>query len=140
FALTTPAQPGGTPAIDAIEPAIADVRRHLFPFRFDRWVTLGLVCFLDQCSRRGGSSLRLPFPGGSGGGGGGEDVSSFLTWLAAHVAVAAVIAAVVLAALVALFALVLWIHSRAVFVYIDDVATGRADLARPWRENAALAG
>ena len=32
-----------------------------------------------------------------------------------------------------------WIGSRATFVYIDDVATGRAELSRPWRVHAEKA-
>jgi len=38
-----------------------------------------------------------------------------------------------------LTALVLWVGSRAIFMYMDDVATGRADVRRPWREHAELA-
>jgi hypothetical protein len=33
-------------------------------------------------------------------------------------------------------ALVLWINSRATFVYIENVATGGTDIARPWRAHA----
>jgi len=36
-------------------------------------------------------------------------------------------------------ALMLWIGSRATFVYIDDVATGRAEVSRPWSAHAERA-
>src|SRR5207249_10455543 len=34
---------------------------------------------------------------------------------------------------------VLWLNSRGVFMYLDNVASGRADFERPWREHAARA-
>jgi hypothetical protein len=46
----------------------------------------------------------------------------------------------VFAVALALVALALWIGSRATFVYADDVATGRAELSRPWRAHAEKAG
>jgi len=39
-----------------------------------------------------------------------------------------------------LIAIVLWVNSRAVFMYVDAVGSGRSDIARPWREHASLAG
>jgi hypothetical protein len=33
----------------------------------------------------------------------------------------------------------MWLRARTIFVYIDDVATGRFDLARPWGQHGALA-
>jgi len=35
---------------------------------------------------------------------------------------------------------VLWVNSRGIFMYLDAVATGRADVARPWAEYAEEAG
>jgi hypothetical protein len=49
------------------------------------------------------------------------------------------IAAVVLVVILCLTALVLWINSRGVFMYVDNVSTGRADVSRPWREHTAKA-
>jgi hypothetical protein len=129
--------------LDAMQQAIEHTRRHLFPFHFERWLALGFVAFLDQCGR-GGASFNVPGPGGWGGADGagdraGAEVQSALAWLAAHVVLVSVLTALVLAIVVALTALVLWINSRGVFMYADDVATGRADVARPWREHARLA-
>jgi hypothetical protein len=129
--------------LDAMQQAIEHTRRHLFPFRFERWLALGFVAFLDQCGR-GGASFNVPGPGGWGGAdgagsGAGAEVQSALAWLAAHVVLVSLLAALVLAIIVTVTALVLWINSRGVFMYVDDVATGRADVARPWREHARLA-
>ena len=130
-----PAVPVGTPAIDAAEEAIAHARRHLFPFRLERWLALGLLSFLDQCPRQNPGSLRLPLGGDRGGG----DLSQVGAWLGAHVLLVCLLAAAVMAAVIVVMALVMWVHSRAVFVYIDDVATGRAEIGRPWQEQGRLA-
>jgi hypothetical protein len=111
-------------------------------------VLLGLLAFLDQCGRsfRGGGG-----PGGHGGSGwdAGEspgsagDALEFLRraaeWLSAHASLVAlgVLAVVVLVALVA--AVVLWVNSRGVFLYLDAVAGGKPGLSRAWRQHAAAA-
>jgi hypothetical protein len=142
--LSSPAAPVSASApLDALQQAIDHTRRHLFPFRFERWLALGFVAFLDQCGR-GGVSFNVPGPGGWGGAdgagsGAGAEVQSALAWLAAHVVLVSLLAALLLTIIVAVTALVLWINSRGVFMYVDDVATGRADVARPWREHARLA-
>jgi hypothetical protein len=126
--------------LDAAQSAIEHARANLFPFRLDRWLALGFVAFLDQCGRTGGLGFNVPGPGGAGtGDGSGADVEAGLAWLAAHVLLVSVIAAVVLAFVVALTAVVLWVNSRGVFMYADLVASGRADVARPWRAHAAHA-
>ena len=128
-------------ALDAAQDAVDHARRHLFPFDFKRWLTLGFLAFLDQCGRGFGSQFPGG-PGGTGGGGngnGGADVEAGLAWLAAHVVIVSIAAAVVLAFVVALLAVTLWVNSRGVFMYLDNVATGRADVGRPWREHAGHA-
>jgi hypothetical protein len=126
--------------LDAAQQAVEHTRRHLFPFRFERWLVLGFVAFLDQCGRSGGSSFGVPGPGGFGeAGGAARDVERGVAWLAAHVVLVSLIAGVLLAFTVALIALVLWVNSRGVFMYVDNVKSGRADVARPWREHAAHA-
>jgi hypothetical protein len=131
--------------LDAAQQAFQLTRRRLFPFRFDRWLALGFVAFLDQCGRsQAGFSARLPVGlpdhgGGGGGGGAGPALSEAAAWLAAHVMLVMAIAAVALVVVLCVTALVLWINSRGVFMYLDDVATGRADVSRPWREHAAKA-
>jgi len=148
--MSTPPAPGrGPSAFDAAQQAIDHTRRHLFPFRFERWLVLGCVAFLDQCGRQQamGGRFSAPWPGTWGGGGGGgrpagtgEDVTKAVEWLGTHALVVAMVAAAVLAVMVVFVAVVLWLNSRGVFMYADDVASGRADFERPWREHAARAG
>ena len=61
------------------------------------------------------------------------------TWFTAHLAVIVAVAAALLAFIVLVAAVVLWIGSRATFVYIDDVASGRAEITRPWKAHAEKA-
>jgi hypothetical protein len=139
-----PAPPVRVSPIDAAQQAVEHTRRFLFPFRFERWLALGFVAFLEQCGRGGGggSSFRFPGPGvdtDTTVGNPAAEVSRVVDWLGGHVVVVAIAAAFLLALIVALTALVLWVGSRAIFVYMDDVATGRADVRRPWREHAEAA-
>jgi len=61
------------------------------------------------------------------------------SWFNAHLAVIVAFAIGTLVVIVAVVALMLWIGSRATFVYIDDVATGRAEVSRPWSAHAERA-
>jgi hypothetical protein len=141
---SAPATAARISPLDAAQQALGHTRRQLFPFRFDRWLALGFVAFLDQCGRtQAGMSLRVPGGLPDRGGGGGRGAEPVLTeigaWIAAHVMIVMAVAAVLLVVVLCLTALVLWINSRGVFMYVDDVATGRADVSRPWREHAARA-
>jgi hypothetical protein len=120
--------------IEAISRAIAQVRDQLFPFRFERWLALGLVAFLDQCGRTGGGgggpNWRQP------AGDADEAILKGADWIGEHIVLVVVLAVIALILIVGLTALALWLNSRGTFMYIDNVATGRADIARPWREHA----
>lgn len=143
--MTPPAAVPAEPSpVEAAREAYEHTRRLLFPFHFERWLTLGFVAFLDQCGRGGVGGMmpgaptggRLPSPSSGVGSGGVGDVG---TWFNAHLAVILLVAAAALALVVLVVAVTLWLGSRATFVYIDDVATGRAELTRPWKAHAALA-
>jgi hypothetical protein len=130
---STPAATKISP-IDAVSRAIAQVRDQLFPFRLERWLALGLVAFLDQCGRTGG--------GGSGGNwsspgdNADESILRGADWVGEHILLVVVLAVIALVFIVAVTALVLWLNSRGTFMYIDNVATGRADIVRPWSQHA----
>lgn len=141
--MSAPAIPAAEPSpIEAAREAFEHTKRLLFPFRFERWLTLGFVAFLDQCGRGGvGGTLPGAPPGGGmpspGTGSGG--LSDFGSWFNAHLAVIVGFAIGGLVVVLAVVALMLWIGSRATFVYIDDVATGRAEVSRPWSAHAERA-
>jgi hypothetical protein len=141
--MSAPAIPAAEPSpIEAAREAFEHTKRLLFPFRFERWLTLGFVAFLDQCGRGGvGGTLPGAPPGGGmpspGTGSGG--LSDLGSWFNAHLAVIVGFAIGALVVVLAVVALMLWIGSRATFVYIDDVATGRAEVSRPWSAHAERA-
>ena len=60
-------------------------------------------------------------------------------WLAAHATLVALGAVAGLLAFGVVAAVVLWLNARGVFMYADAVATGRAEVRRPWRQHAAAA-
>jgi hypothetical protein len=143
---TTPVAAPEPSPLDAATEAYEHTRRHLFPFKFERWLALGLVTFLDQCGRGGmglGPNLRVGNPFPSGGSSGARDVEGVFgeigAWMGAHVALVVGIAALGFALIVAISALILWINSRATFVYVENVATGGIEIARPWRAHAERA-
>jgi hypothetical protein len=129
--------------LDAASEAVELVRQRLFPFRLDRWLPLGFVTFLDHCGRSGGGpggTGRFPgsSPGSSGSGGesAAEAIGSAKEWIGEHMVVIVAVSAIALVVLVTLLAVILWINSRGVFMYLDNVASGRFDVVRPWREHA----
>jgi hypothetical protein len=130
-------------AIEAAQQAITLTGQRLFPFRLERWLPLGVVAMLDQCGRGGGGSFNVPGGGGGGGGdagamggGAGDEVSQAIEWVQEHLLVIALGGCAVFLLVAALVALVTFLRSRGTFMYIDDVATGRFDIVRPWREHA----
>jgi hypothetical protein len=132
--------------IKAAESALEETQRRLFPIQGHRWLALGFIAFLEQCGR-GGGMPNVPNPGsGSPGGGGGEGteikdaVAHGIAYLSSHIGLVMGGVAVFLVFILAITALVLWLQSRGTFMYIDNVATGRSDIRRPWHEHAAHAG
>lgn len=123
-------------AIDALGEAISHMREKLFPFSFAGWITLGFVSLLESCgsgSGGGGLQNKMSRPGSY------EDPTQLaedaLAWIAAHM----IIFVSVLMVAMVLSLLFMWLRSRTIFVYIDDVASGRFDLVRPWGEHGARA-
>jgi hypothetical protein len=135
--------------IDAARAAYQHTRSQLFPIRLEKWLVLGLLAFLDQCGRafRGGGGSAGGHGHGTGGAGGWPpdlgQVNAWLQraseWLAAHAALLAVGAVLGLLVFGVLAAVVLWVNARGVFMYADAVATGRAEVSRPWRQHAGAA-
>ncbi len=134
---------------DAARDAIEHTRKNLFPIRAEKWLVLGFLAFLDQCGRS------LP-GGGPGGGGDGPDkdwprvggdtwdevaqgLKTATAWLSEHAAEVAIGVVLALLLLAGILAIVYWINARGTFMYLDNVASGRAEISRPWREHGRAA-
>lgn len=131
--------------MEAAQQAVDYTKRQLFPFRFDRWLALGFVAFLDQCGRGGGGGGGGSFtpPGNFGGTERLPPMPGFPdlpSGFADNITLIVAVAAIALTMMVAFVALILWINSRGIFMYLDNVATGRSDVARPWAEHKEAAG
>jgi hypothetical protein len=148
--MATPSPPITVSPVEAARSAWQYTRSQLFPIRLEKWLVLGLLAFLDQCGRAfrggGGSSGRGDGHGPAGAGAWPSDfgdVAAWLQraseWLAAHATLIALGAVLGLLAFGLVAAVVLWVNARGVFMYADAVATGRAELVRPWRQHAAAA-
>ena len=135
---------------DAARAAYDHTRSQLFPMRPEKWVVLGLLAFLDQCGRTfrgGGGSPGGGSSHGHGGPGGwppdlgqvGAWAQRATEWLGSHAALIALGVVVGLLVFGVVAAVVLWVNARGVFMYADAVATGRAEVSRPWRQHAAAA-
>ena len=135
--------------VDAARAAYHHTRSQLFPIRPERWLVLGVLAFLDQCGRtfRGGGSTGGGSSHGPGGPAGwppdlahaGAWLQRASEWLAAHATVVALGAVLGLLVFGVVAAVVLWVNARGVFMYADAVATGRAEVSRPWRQHADAA-
>lgn len=149
--MATPVPRSAVSPVEAARQAFEHTRRELFPIRFEKWLLLGLLAFLDQCGRSfrgGGAATRgggghgpsFPTPGDGGAGEAAAWLQRAVEWLTAHAALVTLglVGGVLVIAVLA--AVVLWFNARGVFMYIDAVGTGRAELARPWREHAPAAG
>jgi hypothetical protein len=148
--MATTIEPRPASPFDAAAEALAHTRRQLFPIRIERWLALGLLAFLDQCGRAlrgwgGGNSgwrSEAPIRDAELSGQTGralEWLQRAADWLSAHAAAVTIGSLVGLLVVAALMAIVLWFNARGVFMYADDVATGRSDVVRPWHQHAAAA-
>jgi hypothetical protein len=134
---------------NAARDAIEHTRRNLFPVRVEKWLVLGFLAFLDQCGRTlngggggsGGDGHHGGWPGGPRGLGEKvtETVNTATAWLSAHAVEVTLGVILGLVAIAGVLAAVLWINSRGTFMYLDNVASGRFEVSRPWTRHAAPA-
>ena len=123
-------------AIDALGEAISHMRQKLFPFSFLGWITLGFVSLLDSCgASSGGGSVQNKMGDPRVIENPGRLIENVFGWIASHM----LWVVLGLMAIMVVSLIVMWVRSRAIFVYIDDVSSGRFDLIRPWSQHGALA-
>jgi hypothetical protein len=129
--------PSPISVVGAAESAMKDVSERLFPIRFEHWLILGLMSFLDQCGSGSPGLSSPPGPGATGGEDGG--ISQIANWLSSHVALVVLLALAALAIVVLVVALTTWVSSRGTLMYVHAVATGKAEIIRAFHETAERA-
>lgn len=114
------------------------------PFDLGRWLRIGLCAFLATLgemgaggsgsgTNRSGSSRSGIFPQGFS-----EVESQAKRYLFENLAWIIPLIVFVVVVGLAVTVLILWLRSRGQFMFLDNVATGRADVKRPWHENRML--
>ncbi len=127
-------------AAAALAPSFAYVKERLFsPFSFEIWLTLGFVSFIEQFGNGGGVNFPLnsifgPSPAG-GDGEGAEAVSQALDRAIEFVRANIPWIAAIIVVVFALAVLLSYLGARGTFMYLDNVARRRAEVAEPWRRS-----
>lgn len=126
----------------ALEDGIEMMRSKLFSMGFGGWLILGVIAFLENPAGSGGLGTGdyFPFPGRkmpdpASGRSPVEIFETVMKWLQAEWVLFATI--LIVGAFISL--LLLWLRSRAVFIYIDNVARGHSEVVRPWKAHGAAA-
>ncbi|MRR52450.1 MAG: hypothetical protein EG825_16350 [Rhodocyclaceae bacterium] len=122
--------------------AIDRARLMLFqPFDISRWLIFGFSAWLATLGE-----------GGFGGGGGGnwnpgrhsqgsmrEDINNAARWLGENLYWIAPVVVGIFVIGLAVWVLFMWLSSRGQFMFLYNVATNRAEVARPWNAYERLA-
>ncbi|MCG6949356.1 MAG: hypothetical protein LJE93_10630 [Acidobacteria bacterium] len=109
------------------------------PFDLAKWLVLGFSCWLaGLADGAGGGGWKWivdeeDFPGRFGRCNGWmshEEIGNALVWLP--------LAFILIMAIAAILVLVLWVSSRAKFIYLDNVVHNRAEIVEPWNRLRTL--
>ena len=113
------------------------------PFELRTWLVVGFTAWLAGLmhSTGGGVSYKTNFRSGGGPGRAiaqaTEEITRAWAKIAAHPGMSVLIAlGIILAIMIVL--LLLWLSSRFKLIFLDNVATGKAQVAEPWRRLGAL--
>jgi hypothetical protein len=98
------------------------------PFDFKKWLSLGFVAWLATFLTGGGGSVNVPWSFDSGN-------SNPQDWLGVLDPGSTILTVCgVLLVIGLLLIVMMWIGSRAQFMFLDNVLRDRADVVAPWRE------
>ncbi len=107
------------------------------PWRPALWFTVGLGAWLANLTNCG-----VPAPGFNpnlGSGDGGDGFEELSRTVSENLPFILAVAIPLFLVLVALAVVLLWLSSRGQFLFVDNVARGRAAVVAPWGEHGALA-
>lgn len=107
------------------------------PWRPAVWFTVGFGAWLAGLTSCGAPTTG--FNPGMGGGGGGEGFEEVASAVREHLPMVLAVGIPLLLFCVAVGLLLLWLSSRGHFIFVDNVARGRAAVVAPWGEHGSLA-
>ncbi len=123
-----------TQSISVIEPvqrAIATTRRLLFaPFDLLKWLGLGFTAWLAMLNDSSPAANLANLPGQRPC---GQSFQTASEWILAHLALVIALAACIGVFILALALVSAWVGSRGKFMFLDNVARNRGEIAEPWR-------
>lgn len=114
------------------------VRALFRPWRPAVWFTVGFGAWLAGLTSCGGASTGFN-PGVGDGGGAAEGFEEVASAVREHLPLVLAVGIPLLLFCVAVGVLLLWLSSRGHFLFVDNVARGRAAVIAPWSEHASLA-
>ena len=126
----------------ALDRAIQHAKRVLFrPFDMGKWLSFGVIVFLEVLLQGGGGfNFNLPSNRSSGSGADvGEIVRAGHDWVVAHLAVILMIGIPLLVFAFAFGIVMLWLRSHGQVMLIRAVAENDARIGENWRETRAAA-
>ncbi len=108
------------------------------PFSMGTWFVLGFSAWLAAIGEGGGFNFNMPsFDEGDWGKGEGQVVlAGIADFVRDHIVLVVVLALVVVMVGLALGLLFMWLRARGGFMFMDNLARGRAEVNRPWKEYA----
>lgn len=119
----------------------------LFPFNFERWITLGFVAWLGLLGQAGlGSGIN--FPGGNPFGAHHRPneanvrqmIEQAMAYVESHLTLVLGLAGAGMVVMLAITIGLMYLSSRGTFMYLDCVHRGRAAVVEPWRRSRRPAG
>ncbi len=110
----------------------------LFPIQAGKWFALGFVAWLAHLGEGGSSSFNVPDTSGGSSSGSGPSFKPAVDWIVDHLSIVIMIAIVAILVGVALDAALLFLSSRARFMFIDNIVKDDAKVEEPWRRFADL--
>ena len=116
------------------------MRKALFPFDFGKWISFGLIFFLQSLLEGSGLSVPNRFSARTRSGGASaapdfrEMAANAQRWIDANTGALVVVVTVTVALVIALGVLFLWLGTRGQMMAIRAVATGRATIGEHWAE------
>ena len=127
--------------VNPVGAAIGRTKHVLFqPFDLGKWFVLGFCAFLAYLGKGG-----FQFPpgsnnssgGGSGGGGGGPPGQQAIDWIMANLVLIVVLGLIAILVVLVIGGVLMWVRSRAKFMFLDGIVRNRGAVVEPWKEYRA---